>query len=456
LRVAMIPSRAAVPRALLMRLLSLSALGFSAAWLLRLRRWYRSKYEPGAFTGWIAKRLAQHSEQRKRTRPIRVYMDGCFDLMHFGHANALRQARACGDVLVVGVVNDAEIRRCKGPPVMTEEERVAAVSAVKWVDEVIPDVPYDVSAEFTQELFDKYRIDYIVHGDDPCLLPDGTDAYAAAKKLGRFKMIKRTEGVSSTDIVGRMLLSTRAQPEPEWSDKPSPLQKKMSVGDSYDNLPAHSASQEEQTTPSTSGAATVSSTSKKTQLSHFCPTSRRIMQFSNCRAPGPNDRIVYVPGVFDMFHAGHIDALKAARELGDFILVGIHSDEVVTETRGPHHPILNLHERSLSVLSCKFVDEVIIGAPLVVTHDMVKTFNISVVVHCPSAEGPGSNVDPFAVPKELGIYREVKSLRKLTTADITQRIVQNLEQFEARQARKTVSEAKYYANKTHVEEVGAA
>ena len=49
----------------------------------------------------------------------------------------------------------------------------------------------------------------MVHGDDPCLLPDGTDAYAYAKELRRFKMIKRTEGVSSTDIVGRMLMCTR-------------------------------------------------------------------------------------------------------------------------------------------------------------------------------------------------------------------------------------------------------
>lgn len=77
------------------------------------------------------------------------------------------------------------------------------VSSVKWVDEVIKDSPYAINEEFMNKLFTEYGIDYIIHGDDPCLLPDGSDAYAHAKKAGRFKQIKRTEGVSSTDIVGK-------------------------------------------------------------------------------------------------------------------------------------------------------------------------------------------------------------------------------------------------------------
>lgn len=76
------------------------------------------------------------------------------------------------------------------------------VSALKWVDEVIPNAPYAITEDFMNKLFTEYNIDYIIHGDDPCLLPDGTDAYALAKKAGRYKQIKRTEGVSSTDIVG--------------------------------------------------------------------------------------------------------------------------------------------------------------------------------------------------------------------------------------------------------------
>lgn len=53
---------------------------------------------------------------------------------------------------------------------------------------------------------------------------------------------------------------------------------------------------------------------------------------------------------------------QRAKQAGDFLLVGIHTDEDVTERRGPHLPIMGLHERALSVLSCRYVDEVVIGA----------------------------------------------------------------------------------------------
>jgi hypothetical protein len=82
------------------------------------------------------------------------------------------------------------------------------VSSVKWVDEVITDAPYAINEEFMNKLFTEHNVDYIIHGDDPCLLPDGSDAYAHAKKAGRYKQIKRTEGVSSTDIVGNAFFGT--------------------------------------------------------------------------------------------------------------------------------------------------------------------------------------------------------------------------------------------------------
>lgn len=59
-------------------------------------------------------------------------MDGCFDLMHYGHANALRQAKALGDELVVGVVSDEEIVANKGPPVLSMEERYGCGIIPPW------------------------------------------------------------------------------------------------------------------------------------------------------------------------------------------------------------------------------------------------------------------------------------------------------------------------------------
>lgn len=56
--------------------------------------------------------------------------------------------------------------------------------------------------------------------------------------------------------------------------------------------------------------------------------------------------------------------VQLAREQGDFLLVGLHTDDDVMERRGAHLPIMDLHERSLSVLACRYVNEVIIGEQL--------------------------------------------------------------------------------------------
>jgi len=367
-----------------------------------------------------------------RKKKVRVYMDGCFDLMHYGHANALRQARALGDELVAGVVSDEEIIANKGPPVLSLEERMVMVSGLKWVDEVIADAPYAINENFMKKLFDEYNIDYIIHGDDPCLLPDGSDAYALAKKAGRYKQIKRTEGVSSTDLVGRMLLCVRDRPNSD-NHNHSNLQRQFSHGNSHNDDGGSSSS--------------------GTRVSHFLPTSRRIVQFSNGKGPGPDARIVYIDGAFDLFHAGHVEILKYARNLGDFLLVGLHTDQIISAHRGPHHPIMNLHERSLSVLACRYVDEVIIGAPWEVTKDMITTFNISLVVHGTVAENNdllNGDVDPYSAPKSMGIFKIIESPRNITTTSIMKRIVANHEAFKKRNEKKIESERRYYEDKTYV------
>lgn len=142
-------------------------------------------------------------------REVRIWMDGAFDMMHYGHMNAFRQGKALGTHLVVGVNSDESIATCKGPPVMNDQERLTAVEGCKFVDEVVPGVPYVMSQEYLEYVIEKYRIDFVVHGDDPCIV-DGKDVYEAAKAKGKYRSIPRTEGVSTTDIVGRMLLQSRS------------------------------------------------------------------------------------------------------------------------------------------------------------------------------------------------------------------------------------------------------
>ena len=193
-------------------------------------------------------------------------------------------------------------------------------------------------------------------------------------------------------------------------------------------------------------------------VSRFMPTSRRIVQFSSGKVAPAGSKIVYIDGAFDLFHVGHVEILKAARQEGDFLLVGIHTDEDVTRRRGAHLPIMGLHERALSVLACRYTDEVIIGAPSIITEDLLKTFNISIVVrgtmHEISDRKAASELDRYKVTSDKKILKYLKSPSNMTSAKLIQRIVKNREQFESRQARKTKTEATYYAtSKQYVSEV---
>merc|ERR1712062_865163 len=87
------------------------------------------------------------SDEEVSIKEDRIWVDGCYDMVHYGHANSLRQAKAMGDYLIVGVHTDAEIAMNKGPPVFNQEERYRMVRAIKWVDEVVEAAPYVTTVE---------------------------------------------------------------------------------------------------------------------------------------------------------------------------------------------------------------------------------------------------------------------------------------------------------------------
>ena len=92
-----------------------------------------------------------------------VFTNGCFDILHVGHIRLLEQARAEGDVLVVGINSDASVKRLKGAtrPVISEQERAEALLALEGVDRV---VIYDEDTPL--ETIKSLRPDVLVKGAD--------------------------------------------------------------------------------------------------------------------------------------------------------------------------------------------------------------------------------------------------------------------------------------------------
>lgn len=79
------------------------------------------------------------SGREKRNGRQLVFTNGCFDLLHPGHIGSLEQARALGDVLIVGLNSDTSVRQLKGAgrPVLPERERAEILAALECVDAVV-------------------------------------------------------------------------------------------------------------------------------------------------------------------------------------------------------------------------------------------------------------------------------------------------------------------------------
>lgn len=356
-------------------------------------------------------------------REIRIFMDGAFDMMHYGHMNAFRLGKSLGTKLIVGVNSDESIKKCKGPPLMNDQERLTMVQGCKFVDEVVPGCPYVMSKEYLDYVIDKYKIDYVVHGDDPCIV-DGKDVYGTAKKAGKYQSIPRTEGVSTTDIVGRMLLMTKDH------------HCETSSNDCEDgSTNAHEANR----------------CSFLCKQSKFLTTSRMLRLFSSgMKSPLKGMRIIYMDGAWDMFHCGHVSILKEAKQRGDYLIIGIHSDTDVNRVRGYNLPLMNVHERVLSVLGCRYVDDVLIDAPYIISPEMIASLNIAEVIHGSFSDDIGNgNRDKyrFKYVKEAQIYSEIRSPTNFGIGNIIDRIQENHQTYQAKIAKKKKAENEYYSEK---------
>lgn len=249
----------------------------------------------------------------------RIWIDGCFDFFHHGHANAILQARSLGEELYIGVHSDEDIAKNKGPTVMTLKERSAEIAANKWTTRVIQNAPYVTDPKW----MDENGCKYVIHGDDITTDADGNDCYGTVRNAGRLKLVKRTEGVSTTDLINRLL-------------KPNDLS--HYIKDANSMISEHEA-------------LIKGFGSDKSGKEPY--TDIYNADLAPIQTIGDKKFAVYVQGSFDLFNPFHINALKELKEQGN-ILVGIYAD-------GVEHTAMDLLQRTLCVLQCKYVDGVVIG-----------------------------------------------------------------------------------------------
>ena len=134
--------------------------------------------------------------------PIRIYMNGVFDILHYGHMRSFEKLKKMFPYvhLIIGVCSDYDAKNAKGKPVFTAEERAEMVRNCKWVDEVI----VNCKLPFNLEDLDKLGCKYIAHDPEPYPYDGCDDVYGQFKKANRFIPLDRGV-ISTTEIINRIL-----------------------------------------------------------------------------------------------------------------------------------------------------------------------------------------------------------------------------------------------------------
>jgi len=145
--------------------------------------------------------LKQKTERHRAKGEKIAFTNGCFDILHAGHVQYLREARKTADILILGLNSDSSVRAIKGEkrPLVPQQERAEVVASLTSVDYVT------IFNETTPlRLIEYLKPDCLVKGGDW-----KEDAVVGGDLVrswgGKVVIIPLTEGISTTHIVGRIL-----------------------------------------------------------------------------------------------------------------------------------------------------------------------------------------------------------------------------------------------------------
>lgn len=251
---------------------------------------------------------------------------------------------------------------------------LAATDACRWVTRSVGHAPYVTSLPYITH----YGCKYVVHGDDITSDSDGNDCYRFVKEAGRFKVVKRSPGISTTDLVGRMLLCTRTHFIKSLEKK---LAGEEGNGTEEERIAEGKAMLERMQLYATDESGKAPGVdvwqwkaSREAKAEDGEEEKGVFNQLIEGPGPKPGQRVVYVDGGYDLFSSGHIEFLRKVllQEEGwyseqavnerkgkgedyppAYVVVGVHDDEVINQWKGVNYPIMNIFERGLCVLQCK-------------------------------------------------------------------------------------------------------
>lgn len=300
--------------------------------------------------------------------------------------------------------------------------------------------------------------------------------------------MKRTPGISTTDLVGRMLLCTKnhfiksLERVLSGEEGPGSATERKQVGKEMKQRIRDYASDKSGLLP---GPVVMSwNTLDSPAQADQSVASGFFSTMVDGTPPRPGQRIIYVDGGFDLFSSGHIEFLQKVAEREDelgstsgwfeklasdvriekagedygpaFLIAGIHDDGIINSWKGLNYPIMNIFERGLCVLQCrvsalspnalfmillilsaKYINSIIFSAPFTPAKAYLAQmpFGIPDVVY----HGPTSFIplpyDPYVDAKKMNIYQDIgkHEYQDVNAGEIVQRILRSKEMYENRQ-----------------------
>ena len=138
-------------------------------------------------------------------------------------------------------------------------------------------------------------------------------------------------------------------------------------------------------------------------------------------------RRIYIDGIFDLFHKGHVLHFKKIKELDDQenqVIVGIISDQNATNYK--RRPVYDEEHRKILIESCKYVDEVIMCVPLIINESFLEKHKIDLVCHAfMNKEDEEKQSDFFKIPIKLNKFRAIDYYSPISTSFLLKEIRSN-------------------------------